>query len=109
MGFKIISKCIIKFPDGTPNTIFDKVREMLQASGEIYHIADYPRELYFEICGNKKINYDLVIEIQGKALNLIDGWSYPNQNPLSKKGFVIKCSEYTETSNGYFFEYEEKA
>lgn len=100
MGWSVISKCSIEFPKGTPNSIFDKVREFLKADDDFYLITDFPYMIYFEISGNKVVNYDKVKEIQNKALEFLDECS------ITKEGFTIQCNEFTEAHDGYFFEYE---
>ena len=102
MGFALISKCSIDFPEGTPNTIFEKVTDLLKANDDFYHIENHPRQIYFEISGYKGIDYDGVKEIQNKTLELLEKW------PHTKEGFSINCAEFIEACDGYFFEYEEK-
>ena len=102
MGFALISKCSIDFPEGTPNAIFEKVTELLKANDDFYHIQNHPRQIYFEISGYKGIDYEGVKEIQNKALELLEKW------PHTQEGFSINCAEYIEASDGYFFEYQEK-
>jgi len=103
MGFAVISKCSIEFPKGTPNSIFDKVCELLKADDDFYLlITDFPHMIYFEISGNKAINYDKVKEIQNKALELLEDW------PVTKEGFRIQCDEFTEACDGYCFEFDEE-
>jgi len=101
MGLNVISKCSIEFPEGTPNSIFDKVRELLKADDDFYLITDFPHMIYFEISGNKAVNYDKVKEIQNKALEFLE------ELPFTKEGFKIQCDEYTEACDGYFFEFSD--
>lgn len=101
MGFAIISKCSIDFPEGTPNTIFDKVTELLKSNDDFYHIENHPRQIYFEISGYKGIDYDGVKDVQKQALDFLDQWKH------TKHGFSVNCAEYIEACDGYFFEFEE--
>jgi len=103
MGFAVISKCSIEFPEGTPNVIFEKVTELLKANDDFYHIQNHPREIYFEISGYKGIDYDGVKEIKNQALEELKNWGH------TQEGFVINCAEYTEALDGYYFEFSDVA
>ncbi len=101
MASAIISKCQIEFPEGTPNTIFDKVTELLKANDDFYTIVKNPRTINFEISGYGGIDYDGVKEIQKEALKLLEEWKH------TQNGFIVSCNEFTEACDGYFFEYED--
>jgi len=101
MASAIISKCQIEFPEGTPNTIFDKVTELLKSNDDFYTIVKNPRTINFEISGYGGIDYDGVKEIQKKALELLKEWNH------TKKGFIVSCNEFTEACDGYFFEFDD--
>ena len=101
MTTALISKCQIEFPEGTPNTIFDKVTELLKANDDFYNILNNPRVINFEISGYGGIDYDGVKEIQKQALELLEKWN------ITKNGFIISCNEFTEACDGYFFEFDD--
>ena len=102
MSTALISKCQIEFPKGTPNTIFDKVTELLKADNDFYGIVNDTITINFEISGYGGIDYDGVKEIQKKALELLE------EIKISKNGFIFSCNEFTsDEGEGYFFEFED--
>ena len=101
MGSALLAKCSIHFPNGTPNTIFTNIKNLLNENDEFYNISSHPFEIHFEISGYNGIDYKPLKIIQKQSLEILNKWG------ISKKGFIINCSEWEESGNGYFYEFEE--
>lgn len=93
MGFAVISKVGIEFNCELNEEIVMKVRQVLdETETKAYHFMASEDYIAFELWGNKSVDYDCLDEIKEELKEYI---------------VEIVANEYTESEDGYYYNYEE--
>ena len=104
MGWLVISKGCINFPETTKDSLIDKIYDQMtnmrdrNKENAFVNLRIDPNQISFEIWGNKEVNYSYLEKIKKQILKELK----------KKKGFYISSSEFVESDELYFYEYEEE-
>lgn len=117
MGWTVISKGTIDFPKDTDQLlvkVYNKMKNYNHSSEDndtvFYDLKKYKAideqksssqvggQIYFEMSGNKGIDYEPIEQIQKFILEKLEG--------KDKEGLIISANEFTEAQDGFYYEYE---
>ena len=111
MGWHVIGKGTIDFPKDCPESYIDEVFSKMQKTKDtFYDLSKYYNNtksqkytssgaIYFDMSGNKGIDYDPLDKIKDFILKKLKG--------KLKVGLIISLNEYSESDEGFHYEYEE--
>jgi len=111
LGWTVISKGTIDFPKDTDQLlvqVYNKMKNYNHSSEDndtvFYDLKKYKSysniggQIYFEMSGNKGIDYEPIEQIQKFILGKLEG--------KDKEGLIISANEFTEAQDGFYYEYE---